>query len=352
MSASMSPNIRKSWAAKRAALRPKPVGESQADWVKTSFPKSDKTLPLLVEPKMKSVDLFDWIESNRERIKIDLRAYGGILFRGFGLRGEDDFHRALEVTGVPLMHYIEGATPRTKVDKKVYTSTEFPADQSIALHNELNYVKTWPMKIFFYCDIAAAEGGETPIADVRRVFERLDPEIRESFIEKGWMLVRNFGDGLGPTWQTSYRVNTKEELAEYFQGADISYEWKDDEHLRTRQVRPAVARHLETGEIAWFNHVAFWHVSSLSKGLRDLLLREKEVEDLPYSTYYGDGTPIEDSVVAALREAYDEETVAIPWQEGDFLMLDNMLVAHGRKPFKGERRVLTAMGEPCSDRNL
>ena len=66
-------------------------------------------------------------------------------------------------------------------------------------------------------------------------------------------------------------------------------------------------------------------------------------EDLPYNTYYGDGTPIEDSVVAEIREAYRQERLEFPWRAGDILMLDNMLVAHGRNPYSPPRRVLVAM---------
>jgi len=51
-----------------------------------------------------------------------------------------------------------------------------------------------------------------------------------------------------------------------------SPEWVSDDHLRTRQVRPAITRHPVTGETVWFNHMAFWHVSSLEKDLRELLV--------------------------------------------------------------------------------
>ncbi|MBD5633245.1 MAG: TauD/TfdA family dioxygenase, partial [Candidatus Eremiobacteraeota bacterium] len=37
-------------------------------------------------------------------------------------------------------------------------------------------------------------------------------------------------------------------------------------------------------------------------------------------------------------------TKATPWQRGDALWIDNMLACHGRSPFRGERRVLVAMG--------
>lgn len=43
-----------------------------------------------------------------------------------------------------------------------------------------------------------------------------------------------------------------------------------------------------------------------------------------------------------------EETICFAWQQGDLLMIDNMLVAHGRNPFDGPRRILAAMGEPMS----
>jgi hypothetical protein len=100
-----------------------------------------------------------------------------------------------------------------------------------------------------------------------------------------------------------------------------------------------------TGELVWFNHVAFWHVSSLEPQLREAMFALFGEENLAYNTYYGDGTPIEDSIIAEIREAYRQETILFPWQHGDILMLDNMLVAHGRSPFVGPRKILVAMGD-------
>jgi alpha-ketoglutarate-dependent taurine dioxygenase len=340
------------WASRRRDLKSRAVSPSHEDWVKLSLPVAGRSLPLLVEPNLKGVDLFAWVKAHRELVDRKLLEHGGLLFRGFGLKGSAAFEEFLRVLDLPMMYYTEGATPRSKVSDKVYTSTEFPSDQTIAPHNELNYVKTWPMKIWFFCVTAAQEGGETPIVDVRKVFDRLDPKIRQPFVDKGWMLVRNFGDGFGLTWKQSYRVETRQQLEDYFRQADIQWEWGADDHLRSSQVRPAIARHLVSGETVWFNHIAFWHVSSLERSIRDLLLKDYGEAGLPYNTYYGDGSRIEDSVAAALRDAYEQETVSLPWQEGDLMMLDNMLVAHGRKPFQGARLTLAAMAEPCSNRNL
>jgi alpha-ketoglutarate-dependent taurine dioxygenase len=334
------------WAARRKAIQPKAINLAAQELVKTGCLGAGPALPLVVEPALPDVDLCAWAGAHLPLIEAGLRQHGALLFRGFGLRAQADFEAFLEAVRLPLMHYIEGATPRTELNAKVYTSTEYPAEHSIALHNELNYVVTWPMRIFFYCVTPAARGGATPIADVRRVFARLDARVRERFIEKGWMLVRNFGDGLSLPWQQTFRVSTRAELEAYCRGAHVEVEWKGGDRLRTRQVRAAVRRHPQTGELVWFNHVAFWHVSSLTPGVREMFLSEFAPEELPYNTYYGDGSPIPDEVVEQLRRAYDEETVAFPWQAGDLLMMDNMLVAHGRQPFQGARKILAAMGEP------
>lgn len=342
-------NATHSWIARRKTLTLKSINVSRKGLINTGFLKSGQPLPLVVQPKLEGVDLFVWAKNNLEFIEKSLLRYGGILFRGFDISTKDRFEEFLKAVSLQLMPYIEGATPRTELGERVYTSTEYPSDQSIAVHNELNYVITWPMNIFFCCFQAAEWGGETPIVDVRKVYDRISPEILAPFAAKGWMLVRNFGDGLSLPWQTAFRTTGRSELENYCRNARLEFEWKDDNHLRTRQIRPAIRRHPKTGEAVWFNHMAFWHVSSLEPHVREVFLTELGQENLPYNTYYGDGSPIEDSVVEEIRNAYRQETVAFPWEKGDLLMMDNMLVAHGRNPFSGARKIVVAMGNPFSD---
>jgi len=336
----------KTWANKRRDVKPEQISFSDRDLVEVGALAEGSPLPVVIRPKLDSLDLIQWAAEHRPMLEEKLLDTGGILFRGFQLSSQEDFDRFISDLDFERMYYMEGATPRTQLSEKVYTSTEFPADRSIALHNELNYVVTCPMKIWFFCATAPQRGGETPIADVRRVYELVDPEIRAEFERKGWLLMRNFGHGFGPTWQTSFRVETREELEAYARANAIELEWKEEGRLRTRQVRPAVETHPKTGQKVWFNHVAFWHVSSLEDDLREMFLGELGEENLPYNTYYGDGTPIPEDVVAHLRSVYDQATIAFPWQEGDLLMLDNVLTAHGRKPFEGPRKILAAMAEP------
>jgi alpha-ketoglutarate-dependent taurine dioxygenase len=324
------------------------VVRTGAEMVKTSILDLDRGLPLVVEPAVRGIDLSSWISLNRSFVNDALPKYGAVLFRGFPISDTRAFHGVVESLGIQTMHYMEGATPRTQLSQGVYTSTEFPADQSIALHNELSYVTTWPMRICFCCLEPATTQGATPIADVRRVLARIPSDVVEEFKQKHWMLLRNFGDGLSLPWQKTFRTDEPAVVEEYCRQNLIDYEWREGDRLRTRQVRPAVAIHPQTGEQVWFNHAAFWHVSSLPAAAREVFNSDFGEQGIPYNTYFGDGSRIADSTIQQLRNAYDAETVAFPWQQGDFLLLDNMLVAHGRQPFTGTRRVIVSMGDPYS----
>jgi len=347
MNTSVLKSAKESLAARKAA-RPVAVRVSQEALVETSFFDAARPLPLVVRPQGQ-IRLEEWAPHNQDFIERNLRKYGAILFRGFGVDSVEKFETSVNAFTDRLMTYTEGATPRLMLKDKVYTSTEFPPEHPIALHNELSYIVTYPTKLWFSCVVAPPVGGETPIADVRRVYERISPATREKFERLGWMLVRNYGDGLSLPWQTVFHTDDKEALAAYCRDNKVSVEWKDDKHLRTRHVRPATRIHPVTGEKVWFNHIAFWHASSLPSDLRAEFLKQWTDMELPYNTFYGDGSPIEPEVADELRAAYDAETVMFRWEAGDMVLIDNISVAHGRSPYSGPRRILAAMGEAYTD---
>lgn len=328
------------------AVRRKPISVSQESLVRTYCHDSAKPLPLVAEPAIDDLDLATWARENRDLVETRLREYGAILFRGFGVKTAVEFEQTIEAISGGAMLYNERSSPRSQVNGNIYTSTDHPADQSIFPHNELSYSITWPMKIYFFCATPAPEGGETPVADCRRVFQRIYPEIRRRFMEKKWMLARNFGDGFGLSWQTAFQTTDRSAVEQYCRSARIEFEWGEGDRLRTRQIRNAVARHPRTGDLVWFNHATFFHVSTLEPVMRKALMEGFPEDSLPTNSYYGDGSPIEPSVLDHLREAYLAELVTFRWQAGDILMLDNMLTAHGRAPYVEPRRVLAGMAEP------
>lgn len=332
------------------AWRRRDIRLSQAEWVKTDYLQPENKLPLVAQPAIDGVDLIAWATNNRELIETLLLEPGAILFRNFDVRAVTEFERFIEAISGKLLDYSYRSTPRRQVSGKIYTSTEYPAHQLIPLHNENAYSRSWPMKIWFFCVQAAEDGGETPIADSRKVYQRIDPEIKDRFVQKKLMYVRNYGGGLDLSWQNVFQTTNKSEVEEYCRAVGMGFEWMDGDRLRTRQLCQAVAGHPRTGEMVWFNQAHLFHVSRLTAEVRGSLLSAFEEEDLPRNVYYGDGSPIEASVLDEICKAYEQEAVTFPWQEGDILMLDNMLTAHGRRPFVGQRNVVVGMAEPFGNK--
>ncbi|WP_392481081.1 TauD/TfdA family dioxygenase [Nostoc sp. C110] len=325
------------------------VNVSPAELIKAVPLVAGNSLPLLIQPTVDAVNLVAWAASNRELITNHLFKYGGILFRNFQVKNYLEFEQFIKSVTGELLEYRDRSSPRSPIQGNIYTSTDYPANSSIFLHSELSYAKTWPLKIFFFCIQPAQQGGETPIADTRKLLQRIDGKICDRFSQKGVMYVRNFGDGFGLPWQTVFQTTNPSEVEAFCRSNGIEFEWKEGNRLRTRQVRQAVATHPHTNELVWFNHAAFFHISTLEPSIRKPLLAEFPESDLPHNTYYGDGSAIEPAVLDEIRSAYQQEMVIFPWQAGDILMLDNMLTAHGRMPFVGARKIAVGMAEQYSN---
>jgi len=320
---------------------------SQEALVKTRFFEAGQSCPLVVEPSVEGLNLANWAKKNLSFIDEKLGLHGAILFRGFRSEGVPDFERFVRDTSGEPLAYSERSSPRSQVRGGIYTSTDYPPAHPIFLHNEQSYNTTFPMRIFFYCLAPSATGGQTPIADTRRVLKGLSAPTRRRFEENGYMYVRNFSDGFGLNWRTAFQTEDPAAVEAYCRDSDIDFEWKKGGRLRTWQVRRVTARHPTTGDLAWFNHATFFHLSTLDEEIQHRLRAEFGDEALPNQTYYGDGKPIPPAVLEELRAAYLAEKTMFPWREGDVLMLDNMLCAHGREPFEGPRQVVVGMAQPC-----
>lgn len=301
----------------------------------------------VLEPA-ESTDLCEAAPQSRPQIERLLAERGAVLLRGFRLDGVEAFEACAGSLSEQLIDYRDRATRRSRVAGHVYTATDTGPRFAIGLHSEGSFAATWPRRLFFHCAQPSESGGRTPIADTRRVYDAVDPDVRRSFEERGLLYVRNFRPGPGMGWRETFQVETREELERVCGDAGVELEWVGEEHLRTRQRRPAVAVHPGTGERVWFNHAAVLHISGVSPALRDVLRRQFDDADLPHNALFGDGTPIDDDVLDRVRAAYATAELRFDWQPGDVLVLDNLLMAHGREPFRGAREVHVAIADPMS----
>lgn len=327
-------------------IQPQAIASRGEDLVQASYLPhlQERAFPLVLQPNFAEVDLAEWAQQNRSYLEQKLLQHGAILFRNFHTQSVEKFERVASSI-CPNLFGDYGDLPRQDVSDRVYGATPYPADRSILFHNESSHMHCWPRKIFFCCLQAASQGGATPIVDCRRIYQKLDPKIREKFEQKGLMYARNYRQDMDVSWQEFFHTDDPSQVEKYCRHAGIEFEWKEGNCLFARQQAPGVIQHPETGEKSFFNQVQLHHIACLEPATRDSLLSLFDIPNLPRHVFYGDGTAIADEDVAAIRDLYEREACRFQWQAGDILMLDNMLAAHGRDPYAGERKIVVAMGD-------
>ncbi|WP_196137576.1 TauD/TfdA family dioxygenase [Aliikangiella sp. G2MR2-5] len=308
--------------------------------------QSVNDVELIVSVELSGMKLVDWIAQNRSVINEWVDSKGALVLRGLNLTSSRQFGRLVsQIFDEELLSYSHRSSPRTELKGNVYTSTEYHQAKMIVQHNEQAYTNIWPMRIAFFCLLPAEQGGETPIADSRVIYQEIPSEIREEFDKKGVQYVRNFSD-IDLPWTEVFCTEDKKVVEQYCERNGIDYQWIGENDLRTKQVLPATAMHPSSGEILWFNQAHLFHSSTIGKELQQALLVSKGEEFLPRNAFYGDGSRIEDSVISEICKIYQENKFSFEWQKGDVMLLDNMMYSHGRETFKGDRKVLTAMTTP------
>lgn len=316
-------------------------------------------LPLVIEPKQKMgiSEFFDLISLHNDFFKSHLLKHGGLLFRNFPIQDANDFAALIKKLNVGnFINYIGGDSPRNKILDGVYTSTEAPPSVKIPLHNELSFVNKHPKHIFFYCHIAPQEKGETIIGDSRKIFQKVDPAVKERFIQKQLKYVSRYfyknnfmkviAQNAHKSWVDVFETADKHEVERLCKENDFQYKWNKNDWIEISQIRPAVIKHPITQENVWFNQAHLYDLNPKFLGWGRYLgvklfycRKHTKLHDISYA----DEEPIAKEDLYHVMDVLDENTIAFPWQKGDVLVLDNILSMHGRATFTGKRKILTAM---------
>nr|AGS49873.1 SyrP-like protein [uncultured bacterium esnapd18] len=292
------------------------------------------TLPVLTAP---AAAPFDWLTGMRDDLVAMLPACGAVVLRGLPVGAAADAARVRDLLPWPKMAPTEYFAPRGQDRDGMLSALSWPADRPICPQNDQSYSLEFPGVLVTAYLKTAARGGEVLLSDTRRVLDALPAPLVERVRDHGWLMSRTFHERVGMSWQEAFRVDTHDALAARLDGERIAFRWGSDHELRTLRRRAGILRHPVTGDPCWFNHIAFLNEWSLVPEERDIYLEAFGSRGLNLNTFHGDGTPFGETEVKAINSVHDEVAVPVEVRPGDVLLVDNLLMAHGRRPYDGER---------------
>lgn len=307
-----------------------------------------EVFPLVLKCESESATLDDaveWAKGNHADLLRQGQTHGAILFRGFPLGEPADFDRfinAFEIENFPYAASLSNAV-RTNFTERVFSANEAPSSVTIYLHHEMAQTPIFPSKLFFCCWQAAEAGGATPLCRSDVLFERMQerfPQFAYDCETKGLKYTNvmpaanDASSGMGRSWQSTFRVETREEAQARMEEFGYTWEWLEDGSLRaTTPVLPAV-REVSPGRKVFFNQLI-----AAFCGWKD------SRNDPSKSITFGDGQPLERDTVMEVANMAEQLTFDLPWQNGDIALVDNFLVMHGRRTFQGPRKILASLLE-------
>lgn len=310
---------------------------------------NDIKLPVEIQVNQEDPDVFiSYYLRNKGKIENLLETSGAIKFCGIHIDSLEIFQRIVNSISNRFMRYVDGNSPRTKLSSNVYTSTEYDKSQKITMHNELSYSAKWPNKLFFSCLQKADTGGETLIADGRKILENMNKDIVSEIRNRGIKYIRNLhsGVGVGPSWQDTFETDNKTQLEGYCKSYSIEFEWGENDSLKLIQLSEGIIKHRNSQKEIWFNQIDQFHPFHLGEEMLETMeIMYDSPQDYPTYVSFGDGKEINESIVLDILKTIDEVTIAPSWQKNELLVVDNELVCHGRNSFTGNRKVLVAMSE-------
>jgi hypothetical protein len=315
--------------------------------------------------------LCQWLKDESEWVQSQLTQHGALRFRGFDVKGPEDFERIARAVDDDLKNNYLGTSPRDAVTDYVFNASELPDFYPIPQHCEMSFCAHPPRRVFFSCLTEPAEGGgETPLCDFRNVWSDLDKEVRERFAANGLRIVRNYA-GPGddeendPTqlkpWPEMFETSDRADVEAQCREEGFEPVWLAGDRLRLVSTQPVERDHPTTGEPVWHNHMTTFHVSTAEAELRrvaelrpddrhrglaklaatlDERLRALPSDERGMHCTYLDGSEIPDADVEHVRDVIWRHMVIEPWRLGDVIAIDNHSTSHGRLPYEGDRRVV------------
>jgi hypothetical protein len=332
-------------------------------FIRTFFMFEHPAKPYIIKlpTKRGAEEAFRFLRKEREQLCTSIVEKGALLFRGFDVHNAEHAQEFLSLLFPNRTRntYQGGLGYKKSYGNGIYSSTEVPFFITISPHHEMAYLPQEQQYIIFFCITPASKGGQTPLVCGESLYRAMDDNIREQFETHGICYTRtypksSFGSRWIPTsshpffvsWAQVFGSEQKEVVTQKCSDMGLESVWLPNDTLQTRVVLPAARIHSQRQTKVWYNQA------------HTFVPTQKYLGSLLYSTYklfysfqslrqgeasFGNGDPIPHESIDRIHHLLDTEKYTFDWQRGDVLVLDNRRIMHGREPYRGARRVLTAM---------
>lgn len=286
------------------------------------------------------------LSEDRAGLYRELWRSGAVIFRGFSIDSIDKFSAiAHTLVGSP-MRYTGGDAPRQMMGDGIYNSSDLPGTRAISPHNEKAYSAVYPDLIMFNCLTAAIAGGATSLVDGRRLLRRLSRHTVELYTNNRVTYIQNLKNEAGPTktWRQTFETEDPYKVTSILTKLGAEFHWNPNNDLFVAETVPAVISHPVTQERVFFSPSHRWHVSNAGREAWRTAVASGTEFGLYHACRFEDGTPLDVDALDEIREVIRRESITVMLEPGDVIVLDNVLMLHGRLPYEGNRLLLTAMG--------
>ncbi|VEU20732.1 DEKNAAC101543 [Brettanomyces naardenensis] len=277
---------------------------------------------------------------------------------------------------------IGSTAQRTQITDILTNANESSPELEIFQHNEFSRFNRYPTKLYFACskyEVTKSDGGEgkdgpngadhphssvqtigqTPLVHGRELFDALQQKVpllitelskRGLYMEQvwkyetddhtGWTDKYSFGRDILEGDSLEQKKKKAEPLIAEYVSKDFHWDPSTNDLIVGEHTQPLRTYENESESYG----VSFNSIPTFYAGMK----YKKNSYGKTRSISYDDGGEISEYYLDTILETSRELEYNHEWEEGDIVIVDNYQVSHGRKPWKGVKKVLVSMWDKPS----
>jgi len=283
-------------------------------------------------------------EKNKDKIKKQaeqlLNESGFCIFSNTDIKESSQVMKYFSLIVKENFSYEGGSFARKKLADNVY-DTGCPNYCLLAPHIEMSYNPVMPKYLSLTCLESPHNGtGATMFSDNVSITKKmLKTKLGQKLKNLGIRHYRRLHSDMDKTypdavkyssWQVSYETNSKEKVEEYLRKSNQIFSWGKNDMLSIINPQEAYMYYEKTDSNLLFfgpsNHASMFDSYSVDFQKLDDDLRA-------FTLKFGDDSEFTNDEVLELHKFFDEDSYQCFYEEGEMMIIDNMMWQHGRLPF-------------------